>query len=165
MFRGDEFQTAFADIGNIRSLLPKKVNVMALTATSTKTTLSSVKSRLVMEDAVVIGLSPQRSNIKIIVEPCPDMMVLCESLSKDLLDNRTKATKTVIFCRSLKDCGKMCAILKKFLGKNITEPPSLPDSFLRFRLIDAFTAASDNDMREEIITDTAKNDHFFLPLP
>ena len=60
MFRGDEFRTAFADIGNIRSLLPKKVNIMALTATSTKTTLSSVKSRLAMKDAVVIGLPPEK---------------------------------------------------------------------------------------------------------
>ena len=93
-----------------------------------------------------------------IVEPCPDMMVLCESLSKDLLDNCTKATKTVIFCRSLKDCEKMCAILKKLLGKNITEPPGLPDNFLQFWLIDVFTAASDNDMREEIITEFCKSD-------
>ena len=67
MFRGDEFRTDFADIGNIRSLLPKKVNIMALTVTSTETTLSSVKSRLTMEDAVV---PPDRSNIKMIVEPC-----------------------------------------------------------------------------------------------
>jgi len=52
----------------------------------------------------------------------------------------------------------MCAILKELLGKNITEPPHLPDNFLQFRLIDIFTAASDNDMREEIITEFCKSD-------
>jgi len=102
-----------------------------------------------MEDAVVIGLTPERLNIKIIVKPCSDMMVLCESLSKDLLENHTKAIKTVIFCRLLNDCGKMC---RNCLEKYITEPPGLPDNFLQFQLIDVFTAASDNDMREEIIT-------------
>ena len=158
MFRGDEFRTAFADIGSIRSLLPKNVNVMALTATATDATLASVKSRLAMEDLVIIGERPDRSNIKIIVEPCPDITVLCESLAKDLLNNRAKATKTVVFCRSLKDCGKMCTILRKLLGKGITEPPGLPYSFLQHRLIDVFTAASDNDMREEIITEFCKSD-------
>ena len=63
MFRGDEFWTAFADIGNIQSLLPKEVNVMALTATATDATLASVKSRLAMKDVVIIGLCPDRSNI------------------------------------------------------------------------------------------------------
>ena len=92
---------------------------MALTATATDATLASVKSRLAMEDVVIIGLRPDRSNIKLIVEPCPDIIVLCESLAKDLLDNCTKATKTVIFCRSLKDCGKMCITFKKLLGKSI----------------------------------------------
>jgi len=158
MFRGDEFRTTFADIGHIRSLLPKKVNVMTLTAIATEATLVSVKSRLAMEDPVIIGLYPDRSNIKIIVGPCPDITVLCESLAKDLIENRTKATKTVIFCRSLKDCGKMCAILKKLLGESITEPPNLPDNFLQFRLIEVFTAASDNDMREEIISELCKSD-------
>ena len=131
---------------------------MALTATATRTTLSSVKSRLAMEDPVIVCLPPDRSNIKIIVEPCPDLSELCEELAKDLHENRTKTTKTVVFCRSLKDCGKMCKMMKKLLGKDITEPPKLPDHFLQFRLIDVFTAASDNDMREEIITEFCKSD-------
>ena len=58
LFRSDEFRTAFANIGNIKSLLPKKLNIMALIATSTK--LSRVKSWLAMEDAVLIGLPPDR---------------------------------------------------------------------------------------------------------
>ena len=86
---------------------------MALTATATKTTLSSVKSRLAMEDPVIVGLPPDRSNIKMIVEPCPDLSELFEELAKDLRENCTKTTKTVVFCRSLKDCGKMCKMMKK----------------------------------------------------
>ncbi|XP_065894572.1 ATP-dependent DNA helicase RecQ-like [Dysidea avara] len=90
---------------------------MALTATAIKTTLSSVKSRLAMEDPVIVGLPPDRSNIKMIVEPCPDLSELCEELAKDLRH---------------KDYGKMCK-MKKLL-------------------------ASDNDMREEIITEFCKNE-------
>jgi len=51
----------------------------------------------------------------------------------------------------------MCIIFKKLLGKSITEPPGLPYSFLNYQLIDDFTAASDNDMQEEIITEFCKS--------
>ena len=65
-------------------------------------------------------------------ENCPDLCNLCEMLARELLEKRTMATKTVVFCRSLNNCAKMCLILKKLLGKNITESPGIPDSFLQF---------------------------------
>ena len=48
--------------------------------------------------------------------------------------------------------------MKKLLGKNITEPPGLPDPILQYRLLDVFTAASDNDMREEVLMEFCKKD-------
>ena len=36
---GDEFRMAFAEIGNLRSIIPQQVNIMALTATATQETL------------------------------------------------------------------------------------------------------------------------------
>ena len=52
----------------------------------------------------------------------------------------------------------MCMEIRKLLGKNITEPPGLPDPILQYRLVDAFTAASDNDMREEILMEFCNKD-------
>jgi len=75
----------------------KKLNVMALTATATRTTLSSVNSRLAMVDPVIVGLPPDRSNIKMIVEPYPDLSELCKNLAKDLHENHSKTIKTVVF--------------------------------------------------------------------
>jgi len=128
---------------------------MALTAKATKDTLACV---IAMQDPVIVGLPPDRPNIKLIMEPFPELDKLCEVLAKELLEKRCKTVKTVVFCRSLKDCGKMCIMLKKLLGEHITEPPGLPDSFLPFRLIDVFTAASDTDLREEIIVEFCKPD-------
>jgi len=42
-----------------------------------------------MKDPVVIGLPPDRSNIKLIVEPCPDLHKLHEVLSTELLEKHT----------------------------------------------------------------------------
>ena len=130
---------------------------MALTATATKATLAIVQTRLAMQDPVIIGLAPDRPNIKLIVEPCPDLHELCVVLAKELLEKRTMAIKTVVFCRSLQNCAKMCVVLKKLLGKYITEPPGIPNSFLEFRLMDIFTAASDTGLREEILAEFCKS--------
>ena len=72
-YRGDDFRTAFADLGSIRSLLPSTVNIMALTATATKATVSIVVSQLAMQDPAIIGLAPDRPNIKLVVDRCPDL--------------------------------------------------------------------------------------------
>ena len=38
--RGDAFRQAFAEIGTVRSILPKSVRVQVLTATATKETVT-----------------------------------------------------------------------------------------------------------------------------
>jgi len=130
---------------------------MALTATTTKDTLTCVKKRLAMQDPVIVGLPPNRPNIKLVTEPCPELRKFCKALAKELLEKRCNTIKTAVFCRSLKDCSYICILLKKSLGKHFTEPPGLPDSFLPFRLIDVFTAASNTDIREEIIMEFCKS--------
>jgi len=42
--RGDDFRVLFAEIGDIRGLIPKTVKILALTATATRETLECVKS-------------------------------------------------------------------------------------------------------------------------
>ena len=153
--RGDEFRTAFAKSGNIRCLLPEKVNVLALTATATKETLECVICRLAMYQPIIIGLPPDRPNIKLIVKPYLSIPTLCQQLSDELKEKRSLFPKTVIFCRSLKHCADMCEFMRRFLGPHITDPSGQP-SILQFRLVDVFTAASDNDMREEVLKEFSK---------
>ena len=45
---GNQFRMAFAQIGCVRSLVPKDVKIMALTATATQETLQVVTERLAM---------------------------------------------------------------------------------------------------------------------
>lgn len=55
---GDQFRTAFAHLGDIRSILPSRVNVLALTATATTATFSAVCQRLSLVDPVLVGYPP-----------------------------------------------------------------------------------------------------------
>ena len=82
---------------------------------------------------------------------------MCSTLADELLKERTKCVKTVLFCYTLLDCGQIYAKLKRHLGNNITEPPGLPN-IVEFRLISLFTAASTVEMKAKVLTEFCKSD-------
>lgn len=155
--RGENFRKAFFEIGTLRSLLPKSVNVLALTATATKQTFTSAKEHLSMIDPVVIGLNADRTNIRYIVKPSITLQELSKILADELMSSRSKTPKTVLFCRTLKNCADIFTSIKLALGPYITDPPGLPN-ILQLRLITLFTAASTSDMREDILAEFCKED-------
>ena len=65
--RGEEFRKEYSRLGEVRSILPQNVHVMALTATATKVIRSNVCEVLGMESPVLVSISPNKDNIKYIV--------------------------------------------------------------------------------------------------
>jgi len=147
----------FLEIGNVRCLIPKSVNILALTATTTIETFNSISKSLLLNNPILVGLPPNRANIKYIVKECPSTDELCHQLTEELILKRANGPKTVLFCRSLQHCANVFAVLKRMLGKYITEPPGMaPD--LQACLIDVFTAVSTIEMRELILKEFIKCD-------
>ena len=155
--RGDEFRVVFAEIGSVRSLISGSVKVLALTATATKETLESDKSHLSMEHPTLFELSPDRANIKFIVEPCPDIRELCRQLTDELMAKRTATPKTIVFCHSLQHCANIFALVKRILDRNITEPPGITGD-LQTRIVDVFTSVSTTTMMEMLLKEYCKTD-------
>ena len=60
---GNEFRAAFSEIGNLRSIIPPRINILALTATLTSDTLVSITERLALKSPTILATSPQRNNI------------------------------------------------------------------------------------------------------
>ena len=56
VYRGDDFRLTFAQIGDLRSIIPENVHVLALTGTTTPDVFDCVTKRLSLRDTVV-GLS------------------------------------------------------------------------------------------------------------
>lgn len=129
---------------------------MALTATATKETVSTVKLRLAMDDPQMVGLNAERSNIKYSVKPSISVDEFSTTVTKQLMSTRTMTPKTVIFCQTLRDCSEIFASIKRKLGPNITEPPGLPN-IPELRLVTVFTAVSKNDLRETILQEFCKS--------
>ena len=61
--RGKQFRKEFSRLGEIRGYLSTKANIMALTATATKSTRKDICKSLGMIRPVLILLSPEKDNI------------------------------------------------------------------------------------------------------
>ena len=75
---GEDFRQTFSEIGNIRSLIPSGVNVMALTATTTSETYHCALIQLAMTDTVLIVSHRQtlleKSLVTLAAFPCAGRM-------------------------------------------------------------------------------------------
>ena len=145
----------FAEIGTIRSLINKDINILALTATATHETMKSIFERLSMTEVSMIGLPPERPNIKYSVILMCSMADLCSVLAKELTDMRADTPKTVLFCQTLQQCGDYKLRIRRLLGRSITIPPGAP-SIIPFRVLSLFTSASRAELREEILKEFCK---------
>ncbi len=61
--RGEAFRHSLHRLGEVRSILPNGVHVMALTATATKSLQSEVAEILGMMNTISLAVSPCKANI------------------------------------------------------------------------------------------------------
>ena len=148
-FRGHKFRQAFSHLGELRSIIPDNVHIIALTATTTKETFSCVKACLSLCEPVVVAVSPERPNVKLSVES-PNADDFIRQVSEQLKEKRLSYPKTIIFCNNYSDVSKLYAYIFQFLGANVTEPPGYPN-VLKYRLLTMFSRASTTDMKEKVI--------------
>ena len=134
----------------MRSLVPDNVHIVALTATVTVESFSTIAERLSLKSPALVGIRPNQPNIKYFVESLPSLEILCDTLSSGLQNLRLNFPKTLVFCRSLGDCSAMYQAIRKKLAKDFTEPSGYPDLHC-FRLVDMFTRASKQEMKEKVL--------------
>ena len=82
----------------------------------------AVKKRLALIEPVVIGVAPDRDNIKYSMEPTGRMDTLRCLLTTRLCLLRTNFPKTLIFY-----CGLMYKKMRRALDKDFTDPPGYPN--------------------------------------
>ena len=58
--RGESFRREFSQLGDVRSLIPESVHIMALTATATKSTRRDIIKILRMIKPAIVSISPNR---------------------------------------------------------------------------------------------------------
>ena len=114
-------------------------------------------THLAMDEPLVIGLNADRSNVKYVVKSNQTIDELSTTLASELIVAHPSMPKTVIFCRTLRECADMYTAFKQKLGPNITKPPGFPN-ILQLRIITLFTGASTSELRKEILDEFRKQD-------
>ena len=95
--RGETFRREYLAIGEARSVIPSHVNMMALTATATKSTRVQVCKLLGMVQAKVVSISPNRANIKYYVVTSSNIEDNFAPLVEEVRRQRLTMDKTNIF--------------------------------------------------------------------
>lgn len=148
--RGETFRKEFSNIGEARSLIPTAVHVMALTATATKLTCQQVCRSLGMIKPFIVSESPNRTNIKYIVQSGDVLEETFAPLVEEIRRCRIHMGKVIIFCRSYDDCAHIYIFLRSRLGGERFEPVGAPD-LARYRMVDMFTACTRSSVKDAIL--------------
>lgn len=154
------FRADFGDIGDIRSLLPKKTNVMALTATASIKTRKIVVESLEMRSCHIIAKNPNKLNIRYVVLPKPsDQMVVLRPFLQGLITGRV-IEKCLCFCRTYDDTNAIYEMAALELARNDALFPGSvhPEFGSRIRTCEKFDACSSPSLKARIIDSFAKPD-------
>lgn len=156
IYRGDTFRRVMSRIGEIRSLVPQSVPIMALTATVTKSLKSDVIRILGMQNPVTITASPSRSNIRYAVRSFASFNEAFAGLLEGLRRKRKDFPQTIIYCRKLQICGEIYLYFRDRLGDEFVEPRDAPD-LPQFRLVDMYHSRTDSTVKDSIMSSFSTN--------
>lgn len=148
--RGDEFRVEFARLGEVRSLIPRHVNILALTATATKSTRKVVIKRLNMKHPEIISVTPSKDNVIYSVSNKSNMENVVEKIKDQLLCDGKNAQKLIIYCRYHREVAEMYQLFKKALGPKFTDPEGFLD-LPKYRLVDMYTSVTETSVQEQIL--------------
>ena len=118
------FRECFFKIGDLRSLLNSGTPCLALTATATSEVKVDTLQGLGMKaNTIHISLSPDRSNIylytkRVVGKNLGFFDFLIGSLKTEII----LTPRTIVYCKSQKDCGKLFKHFKNELGEHAYYP-------------------------------------------
>ena len=148
--RGSSFREDYSRLGEVRSLIPTDVHIMALTATATSNTRANIVHTLCMEDSYVLSVSPHKKNVVYVVKRKGEMEEVVQILARGLQNLRTEMPRIIVFCKRYEECSRMYRLFKYYLKHSFTEPPGAPN-LVKFRLVDMYTKCTEGDVKEAIV--------------
>ena len=116
MYRGESFRSEFSRLGEVRSILPSNVHVMALTATASATLRRSITWTLGMQNTALIEISPDKAKIKYVVSEFSSNKESFTPLIHDLARLKLQMRRVLIFCPTLSECASLCVLFHTQLG-------------------------------------------------
>ena len=88
----------FSRLGEVRSLIPKCVNILALTATATKSTREVVTKLLNVKNPSIISIPPNKDNVIYTVSKNSCMEDVVEKVKDRIISEGINFHKVIIYC-------------------------------------------------------------------
>ena len=164
-FRGKEFRTDFARIGEIRSLLPQNTNLMALIATANFETRNRVIKNLEMQSSYVLTKNPNMLNIRysVSIKPSDPISIVQPFLTNMQSGHHTTNDKYLIFCTTYNDTNMIYELIALELAKcgALFLPDDHPEVTLYGRKLcrcEKFDACTSTSVKNRILRSFTKVD-------
>ena len=114
--RGETFRASLLRLGEIRSILPSNVGVMALTATATRRLQSEVADILGMLNPITVAVSPCKPNLMYAVCQFMTIEETLRPVIQRLQKERTNMTRIIVYCRRHEQCVDLYLYFRDGLG-------------------------------------------------
>lgn len=155
-FRGKKFRQEFSHISEIRSVLPHRTNIVAVTATANKKTRENVMKSLEMTSAYVVSKVPNNSNVFLAVLHKPSghsTEAVVEAVVKSVVDKGVAADRHLVFCRSYPETSDLFREAALLLSSRNALYASGPSSskLSRLRTCEAYVACTAENIRKHIV--------------
>ena len=144
-------------LGEVRSLIPPDVHIMAVTATAKNETRARVIKILGMDNPSVISVSPHKQNVIYWVLPKTSIEDIFGPVVKKLQELRQSLPRMIIFCRRYEECASLYQYFRLSLGNEFTEPIGAPN-LSQFRLVDMFTHPTKKYVKDAIVESFCQTD-------
>ena len=137
-------------MGELRSVLPKHVHILAMTATATASLRKSVIKTLGMIDPEVITENIDKTNLIYGVLRFESVEITFNNVIQTLKSERTKMPRTIIYCQHQDKSAQLYLLMKMMFGEEHVEPVGAPN-LSEFRLFDYFTSATRESVKDGIL--------------
>ena len=155
--RGVDFRREFGNISEIRSIVPKCTNLMALTATANVKTRDAVMKSLDMSNVYVLSQDPNKLNIFYDVKKEEEIDDIVQLVVQELVGKGVFADRTIIFCRTYKDNALM---YEKIVLALASAGALLKDKEMGVCICEKFTACSSEETKSRILSSFTEPDGF-----
>ena len=139
-------------MGDVRSIIPETVRVMALTATATTSSRRSIITILRMVHPEIISVSLNKPNIKYAVKVnTHSLKETFAPLVEEFRHQRRAMDRTIIFCRTYDQCSRIYMYMADRMAREMMDPIGVCRDLPQFRMLDMYTACTHPTVKETIL--------------
>ncbi|XP_071949811.1 ATP-dependent DNA helicase RecQ-like [Antedon mediterranea] len=155
------FREHYARIGELRSILPMSVPMIALTATASKKTRATIINDLHMKVPVLVDLGVNKPNIRYTViktkqgfRDVDALFSIFVPIIEELKIKKIEASRTIVFCRRRSHCRDLYEMFMTALGVEAYDATCkhVDD---RGRFVAMFQQGTDVDVKESVMSSFA----------